>query len=68
MITYETFTVTLRFQFPAWDERYGIEFTVRATSKSDAIRRARAAAMEAGHGGPGKGRAIFTAEQKEIFR
>ena len=43
------FTVLMTFRFPAWNEREGIRFTVRATSKREAVRRARGEAYNAGH-------------------
>ena len=55
------YIVTLRFQFPAHDERDGIPFEVEATGKAEAIRRARLTAYRDGHTGTGKGRATFTA-------
>lgn len=55
------YVVTLRFQFPAWDEREGIPFEVSAESKRAAIRCARKAADYAGHLCGGKGRASFKA-------
>lgn len=59
-------TVTLRFQFPAWDEKDGIPFIVRAKTKAEAIKWARMDAKRAGHvgfGATGKGRATFKAEE-----
>lgn len=62
-----TYTVTLRFQYPAWDERDGIPYEVSAASKSKAIARARTQAERDGHIRPccGKGRYTFTAREIE---
>lgn len=59
-----TYTVTLRFQFPAYNEKNGIvlgEF--RATSKSKAISYAKVIAERDGHwpNNVGQGRASFKA-------
>jgi hypothetical protein len=44
------YTVTLTFQFPAWDEQDGLEFEVwNAESKSDAIKQIRSVARDEGH-------------------
>lgn len=56
------FTVTLRFQYPAWDEKDGIPYVVDGKSKSDAIKSARRMADRDGHLMTGKGRYWFTAE------
>jgi hypothetical protein len=59
-----TFTVTLRFQFPAHGDKNGIRYEVRATSKSTAIRYAKVMAERDGHTGGhavGQGRASFKA-------
>ena len=58
------YIVTLRFQFPAWDEKNGIEFEIRARTKSEAIRYAKVRAERDGHIGGhvvGSGRATFKA-------
>lgn len=58
------FIVTLKFQFPAYDEKQGIPFEIQAKSKADAIKRARRQAEADGHSGPWvreKGRKTFTA-------
>jgi len=39
--TYQTYTVTLTFRYPAWDERDGLLYTVTAMNKREAIKRAR---------------------------
>jgi hypothetical protein len=58
------FEVTLRFQFPAWDEKQGIPFFVNATSKATAIKEARRQAERDGHTpGACKGRATFSAKE-----
>lgn len=62
-----SYVVTLRFQFPSWDEKDGIPFYVSATSKSDAIKRAKQQAEGDGiwpHAH--KGRVTFTAVMDEI--
>jgi hypothetical protein len=46
---YTTYEVTLRFKFPAWDEKNGIPYTIEATSKKEAIKRARSQAADDGH-------------------
>ncbi len=58
------YVVTLRFQYPAWDEKDGIPFYVEATSKSQAIERARREAYNAGHLCGGQGRVTFKAEEE----
>lgn len=57
----KTYEVTLRFQFPAWDERDGISYTIEAETKSDAIRYARRQAENDGHACGGRGRYWFSA-------
>ena len=55
-------TVTLRFQFPAWDEVDGLEYRdIRASSKANANAIARRMSGNDGHLGSGKGRVTFTA-------
>lgn len=57
-----TFIVTLRFQFPAWDEVDGITYEIGAPSKAKAIEYARQDARRDGHlPATGKGRASFSA-------
>ena len=58
------YVVTLRFQFPAWDETNGMPYEVDARSKSEAIRMVRTLAFKDGHVGRGKGRYWFTAEKE----
>ena len=60
-----TYTVTLTFQYPAWDETRGILFhNIEARSKSEAIRIARRMARNFGHiGHGGKGRVTFKAQE-----
>ena len=61
-----TYTVTLRFQFPAWDEKDGIQFDdICASSKKDAIAIAKSRADRDGHLGGGKGRYSFKAVEAD---
>lgn len=63
---WKEYIVTLRFQFPAWDEKDGIECNQTARSKADAIRYARSQMRDDGHiPAVGKGRATFTASEVE---
>lgn len=65
----KNFNVTLRFQFPSWDEKGGITyFDVPALSKSEAIKRARSTAEIDGHLTTGKGRYWFVATECEGAR
>jgi len=59
------YIVTLRFKFPAWDEKNGIPFEVQAKSKSDAVKKARLQAERDGHSGQSKskGSSTFTATE-----
>lgn len=58
------YTVTLSFQYPAHDERAGIQFDCDASSKSAAIVQARREAERDGHiPSVGKGRATFKAAE-----
>lgn len=60
----DTYTVILRFQYPAWDEKDGIHYPdIPARSKSEAIRIARQKAEADGHAIGGRGRYWFTAAQ-----
>jgi hypothetical protein len=61
------YTVTVRFQFPAWDERDGISIEVQADSKRSAIREGKRILARDGHTGPtvGKGRQTFSATPLE---
>jgi hypothetical protein len=54
-----TYTVRQTFQYPAWNEVNGIPYTVEASSKSEAIRKARREAERCGHDGTQKGRRTF---------
>jgi hypothetical protein len=45
----QRYTVTARAKFPAWDEKNGIRYTVSASSKSEAVKRARFQHSNAGH-------------------
>ena len=59
------FTVTLRFQHPAWDEAEGIPYRdIAADSKQEANDIVRGRAMADGHLGAGKGRYWFSAVQQ----
>jgi len=60
---YKNYTVTMRFQFPAWDERDGISYDEQARSKSDAVKHARRQAERDGHLCGGKGRVAFKAQE-----
>jgi hypothetical protein len=58
-----TYTVTLRYEYPAWDEVNGINYSgIEAKCKSDAIKTARKKAETCGHCQKGKGRYWFAAE------
>ena len=59
------FNVTIRFQYPAWDELNGITYyDISARSKSEAIKEVRRQAYNDGHVGTGgKGRVTFSAEE-----
>lgn len=57
------YTVTLRYQYPAWDEKDGIPYEVYAKSKSAAVSRVRKMADADGHTMSGKGRITFTAKE-----
>lgn len=61
--TGNTYSVTLRFQCPAWDEKDGIVYEVEARTKAEAISYARSQARNDGHAQTGKGRYTFTAEE-----
>lgn len=74
----KTYKVTMTKQFPAWDERDGLIFTVTATSKMQAIKYARQEAADGGHCGRASFKAIeceaetdddeeFRAWQREQF-
>lgn len=56
------YVVTLRFQFPAWDETAGVEFYVCASGKAEACAKARKEAFRDGHTGGGRGHYWFRAE------
>jgi hypothetical protein len=48
------YTVTLRFQYPAWDERNGLTYEgIEAKTKADAIKQARRQAEYDGNAGSG---------------
>jgi len=57
------YRVTIRFQYPAHDERNGITYYIDAASKSEAAKRARYQATRDGHlPSGGRGRVTVTAE------
>lgn len=59
----DRYDVTLRFQFPAWDEVNGITYPgIAARSKAEAIEQARTMARNDGHASSGRGRYWFSAE------
>lgn len=61
----KTYTVTLTFQYPAWDELDGITYPgIQADSKAEANMTARRLAEVDGHLGSGKGRATFRATEQ----
>ena len=61
----KTYTVTLTFQYPAWDEVNGIRYPdIQADSKSEANGIVRRLASNDGHLGGGKGRLTFTATEQ----
>lgn len=60
------YIVTLRKQFPAWNERDGIRFEVEALSKADAIQKARRESDYGGITGTGMGRYWFKAEEASL--
>lgn len=63
-ITACTYTVTLTFQYPAWDEVNGIQYReIRANSRSEANAIARSMADRDGHLCSGKGRYFFKAAE-----
>jgi hypothetical protein len=67
---YGSYVVLMTFQFPAWDETDGIRIAVYASSKADAVKRARRKADDAGHMGSNNGgrktfRVIEAPTQKE---
>jgi len=62
----KNYIVTIRFQFPAWDEKKGLHYEVTASTKAAAITKVRRLSEIDGHtgvSGSGKGRASFKAEQ-----
>ena len=62
----KNFLVTLKFQFPAWDEKNGVSFEVRARTKNEAIKYSKVQAERAGYIGGhvvGAGRATFKAQE-----
>jgi hypothetical protein len=61
-----SYRVTIRYQFPSWNETDGIGYTVEALSKSDAIKQVRRQATRDGHIGNvvGKGRITLSATEE----
>ncbi len=58
-------SVTMRFQYPAWDEIDGIVYRdIRAESKAEANAMARRMAGDDGHLQGGKGRVTFSAAEQ----
>lgn len=55
------YTVVQRMQYPAWDEKDGIRYTVTARSKGDAVKKARRVAWD--YGNTGGGLSWFTATE-----
>lgn len=45
------YAVLMTFQHPAWDEKRGIEYLIRADSKANACKYARRRADDDGHSG-----------------
>lgn len=61
-----TYRVTIRFQFPAWNERDGIPYTMTAKSKAKAISYVRRQARDDGHiPAIGKGRVTISAKEMD---
>lgn len=61
----KTFNVTMRFQYPAWDETDGVPFPdIEANSKQEANDEARRRATSNDLLGWGKGRVTFTATEQ----
>lgn len=59
-----TYTVTLRFEFPAWDEADGLVYRdIVARSRKDANEQVRRMARDDGHIAGGKGRVWLSAEE-----
>lgn len=59
------YRVMVRVQFPAWDEQDGIFFDVEASSKSEAIRKARRLNAVGGQVHREQGRAVWSAEPRQ---
>jgi hypothetical protein len=59
--------VTLKFQYPSWDEVGGIEYQdIVASGKAEANSIVRRRASNDGHLAGGKGRATFTAIEQDV--
>lgn len=55
--SFKTYNVNISFEYPAWNEREGIEYQgITAKTKRDAIRIVRSLADSDGHLGTGRGR------------
>lgn len=62
----KTWNVTMRFRYPAWDEKDGIEYRgISARSKSEANKFAARQALSDGHAVGGRGPYWFTAAEAE---
>lgn len=58
--------VTMRFEYPAWDEKDGIVYQgIPARTRSEANRAAKRLASGVGHACSGRGRYWFTAVEQE---
>jgi len=55
----KTYTVLQTIQYPSWLEVNGIPYTVEASSKAEAIKKARREAWHSGHYGGQQGRRTF---------
>jgi len=47
----KNYIVIIRFKFPAWDEKCGLRYEVKAKNKSDAIKQVRKLSENYGHVG-----------------
>lgn len=48
---FKSYQVLMTFKYPAWDEKNGVTFDVRARSKAEAVKAARRQASDEGHTG-----------------
>lgn len=60
-MTTKQYTVIVTVQYPSWNERDGIEFSVEATCKAEAIRKARRENAIGGQVHSQQGRAVWRA-------